>query len=163
MNHFRFPLCAWLKHLIRSEEGQALVETCFSTSFFLLFLLGAADLARGAYQAIEVANAAKAAVQYGAQNTASASSKSAIQAAASSDAADVSGLSTNVSLTGACSDGTSCSGVGGTCKATDCSSSHIENVLTVDTAATYSPMLKIPGLPTNYTLHGRAVQKVLNY
>lgn len=163
MNHFRFPICAFLKRLMQEERGQALVETSLSTSFLLLFLLGAADLARGAYQAIEVSNAARAAVQYGAQNTASASSTSAIQAAATSDAADITGLSTSVSITGACSDGTACSGTGGTCKATDCSSSHIENVLTVNTSATYAPMLKIPGLPANYTLHGVAVQKVLNY
>lgn len=163
MHHFRFPFCAWFKHLIRDERGQALVETSFSASFFLLFLLGAADMARGAYQAIEVANAAKAAVQYGAQNTASASNRAAIQAAASSDAADISGLSTSVVITGACSDGTACSGTGGTCTATDCSSSHIENLLTVNTSATFTPMVQIPGLPGNYTLHGRAVQQVLNY
>lgn len=163
MLHFRFPFCALVKHLIRDERGQALVETSFSASFLLLFLLGAADMARGAYQAIEVANAAKAAVQYGAQNTASASSTAAIQAAASSDAADITGLSTSVALTGACSDGTPCSGTGGACLATDCSSSHIENVLTVNTSASFTPMVQIPGLPMNYTLHGRAVQTVLNY
>ena len=163
MRHFQFPFCTWFKRVIRDERGQALVETSFSASFLLLLLLGATDLARGAYQAIEVANAAKAAAQYGAQNTASASSTAAIQAAAASDAADINGLSTSVAITGICSDGTACSGTAGACKATDCSSSHIENILTVNTSATYTPVLKVPGMPTNYTLSGQAVQKVLNY
>lgn len=163
MQSLQFPFCKWLKKLIRNEAGQALVETSFSASFLLLFILGAADLARGAYCAIEVANAAKAAVQYGGQNSATAASTSGIQAAAAKDAGDLTGLSTTVAVTGICSDGSACTGTGGKCLATDCSTSHIENILTVTTSATFSPMLKIPSLPGSYTLKGRAVQKVLNY
>lgn len=152
-----------IARIVGSETAQALIETSVSTSFLLAFLLGAADLARICYASIEVSNAAKAAVQYGAQNTASAANTSAIKAAASSDAANLSSLSTTVTTTGACSDYTACSGTGGTCVATDCSSSHIETILTVNTSTDFDPLIHIPGFPKTITLHGSAVQKVLNY
>lgn len=157
------PIGRSIRKVLNSERGQALVETSFSTSFILILILGAADLARMSYIAIEVANAAKAAVQYGAQNTASASNTASIQAAAASDAADLSGLNTTVSVGGMCSNGNSCTGTGGSCLATDCSTSHIEVVLTVSTSATYSPMIHGLGLPSTFTMHGHAIQKVLNY
>lgn len=161
--NFRFPwICVFLRS-VRSQDGQALVETSFATSILLLILLGGAELARVAYCTIEVANAAKAAAQYAAQNSGTAANLTAIQAAASSDASDLSGLSTSVSTSGICSDGSACTGSGGACLATDCSSSHIETILTVQTSAAYKPLLQVRGLPVTFTLHGQAVQKVLNY
>lgn len=146
-----------------SQTGQALVESSFSTSILLLILLGGAELARAAYCTIEVTNAAKAAVQYGAQNASTAGDTTAIQAAAENDASDLSSLSTNVAQSGICSDGSACTGSGGACRSTDCSSSHIETILTVQTSATYKPLLQIRGLPTSFTVHGQAVQKILSY
>lgn len=158
-----FPRYSKLLKLLKNESGQALVETYFSVPFILLVLLGAAELARVAYTSIEVSNAAKAAVQYGAQNTATASDSSGIRSAAANDAANLTGLTTTVSVTGICSNGNSCSGTGGTCLATDCSTSHIENVLTVNTSASFNPIIQIPGWSGSFTLRGQAVQKVLNY
>ena len=51
------------------EDGQSLVELALTVPILLLLLLGAAELARVAYAAIEVSNAAEAAVRYGAQNS----------------------------------------------------------------------------------------------
>jgi hypothetical protein len=45
--------------------------------------------------------------------------------------------------------------------ATDCKSSNIETILTVQTQASFTPAIRLPGLPTSFTLHGHAVQKVL--
>lgn len=163
MTMLKLPWISRIAKLVGNEAGQALIETSVSTSFMVALLLGAADLARVCYAGIEVANAAKAAVQYGAQNTASAANTSAIQSAASGDAANLSSLTTTVATTGACSDGTACSGTGGTCVATDCSSSHIETILTVNTSTTFDPLVHMPGFPKTITLTGYAQQKVLNY
>ncbi|HLY43403.1 MAG TPA: TadE/TadG family type IV pilus assembly protein [Terracidiphilus sp.] len=158
-----FPHFCRFSKRIRNESGQALVETCFSVPFILLVLLGAAELARAAYTAIEVSNAAKAAVQYGAQNTATAADLTGIQSAASNDAANLSSLKTTISTTGICSNGNACTGTAGTCKATDCSTSHIETVLTVNTSTTFNSIIQIPGWSGSFNLQGQAVQKVLNY
>jgi Flp pilus assembly protein TadG len=52
----------------RCESGQALVELALMMPIMMLLLVGALALARVAYAAIEVSNAAKAAVQYGASS-----------------------------------------------------------------------------------------------
>ena len=56
-----------------SEAGQALVELALTLVFILIpLLIGAAEFARAAYAYIEVSNAARAAVAYGAQTHATA-------------------------------------------------------------------------------------------
>jgi Flp pilus assembly protein TadG len=155
-------LPSWLNTLLMCESGQALAEASLTVPFFLLVLLGGVNLARAAYVGIEVSDAAKAAVQYGAQSSATAADTSAIQNAAASDASDLSSLTTTVSVAGMCSDGSACTGQGGTCRSTDCASSHIETILTVNTAATYHPSFPWPGISRGLSLHGQAVQKILN-
>ena len=155
-----FP--SFVRRCIRSSEGQALVEVSLTTPFLAMVLLGSVEIARVAYSSIQVANAAKAAVQYGAQSTATASDLTGIKTAASNDASEVSGLTTTVSISGICSNGNACSGTGGTCLPTDCSGAHIEEVLTVDTSATVTPSIYLPG-NHSFQLHGHATQKVLNY
>lgn len=151
-----------LAAISRCEAGQALAEASLAVPFFLLLLLGAVDLARAAYAGIEVTNAAKAAVQYGAQNSATASNTFAIQNAAASDASSLTTLNTTVSTAGICSDGSACTGTGGTCRSNDCSSSHIETILTVNASTTYHPIFPLPAGDNGITLRGEAVQKVLN-
>ena len=114
--------------------------------------LSSFNLARAAYVGIEVSDAAKAAVQYGAQNSATAANTSAIQNAAAADASDLSSLTTTVSVSGMCSDGTSCTGAGDTCRSTDCPSSHIETILSVNTETTYSPSFPWPGMSNGIRL-----------
>jgi Flp pilus assembly protein TadG len=148
-----------------AERGQALVETALVFPLLILLLLGTAELARVAYAAIEVANAAKAGVAYGAQNTATSSDTTGIQTAALIDANDLAAtLSTTVTVTGVCSNpAVLCTGAGSTCTNSDCSDAgdHIENILTVSTSASFDPLIHLPGLPNTYPLHGQAVQKVL--
>jgi Flp pilus assembly protein TadG len=138
------------------ESGQALVELALTVPLLLLLLLGAAELAGVAYAAIEVSNAASAGVQYGAQNTITASDTTGIARAASNDAANLTTLTTNSSFSCICSNGS-----GSTCLTTDCSTSNIEEILTVNTQSAFNPLINIPGLPTQFTLRGHAVQKVL--
>lgn len=138
------------------ENGQALVELALSLPLLMLLLLGAAEFARGAYAAIEVSDAAKAGVQYGAQNATAASDTTGVQDAAAAGAPDITLGSTTVSISCICSDGSA-----STCLRTDCSASHIEETLSVQTQTTFDPLIYAPGLPNSFTLYGQATQKVL--
>jgi len=136
------------------EAGQALVETALVIPLLLTLLIGTAEIARVAYAAIEVANAAHAGAQYGAQNGYTASDTTGITNAAAFDAANLTGLTTTSSYSCICSDGSS-----STCAPGDCASSHTEETLTVNTQATIDPIIHLPGLPTTYTVKGQAIQK----
>jgi Flp pilus assembly protein TadG len=145
--------------VIEFEEqtaGQSLIETALLASFFALLLVGIAELGRVAYAAIEVSNAARAGAAYGAQNGSTASDTTGIATAAANDAANLTGLTTTSSYACICSDGTA-----STCTHGDCSTSHIEETLTVNTQVTFDPLIHLPGLPSTYTLKGKAVQKCL--
>jgi Flp pilus assembly protein TadG len=140
----------------RSEAGGALVETAITLPMLVTLTLGAVEFARVAYASIEVANAAKAAVSYGAQTIGTESDTTGIQTVAANDASDLTGLTTTTSTSFICSDNSASTGAN-----TDCSGSQIETILTVNTSASYSPIISIPGFRGPYTLRGRAVQKVL--
>jgi Flp pilus assembly protein TadG len=141
---------------IRNTKGQALVEVALTAPLLILLLLGAAELGQVAFAAIEVANAASAGVQYGAQTTITASDTTGIQTAASDDASNLTGLTATSSFTCICSNGSA-----STCLPTDCSTSNIEEILTVKTQASVTPLIHLPGLPRPFTLRGQAVQKVI--
>lgn len=142
------------KSATRGEAGQALLETALVFPLLITILVGAAELARVAYGAIEVANAARAGAQYGTQSGYTASDTTGIATAASSDAANLTTLTTTSSYSCICSDGTA-----STCLNTDCASSHLVQTLTVNTQATIDPLFHIPGLPRTYTLKGKAIQR----
>lgn len=139
------------------DTGQALVELALMMVVLVPLLVGAAELGRVAYAAIEVSNAAKAAVQYGAQNHATAADTAGMLTAAQNDAFNLTGLTLTATTACICSNGTA-----STCLNTDCSTSQIEPILTVKTQATFNPLFQVPGLSLKtFTLHGSATQKVL--
>jgi Flp pilus assembly protein TadG len=143
-------------NVFHGEAGQALVETALVLPLLVTILLGGAEVAQVAYAAIEVANAARAGAEYGAQSGGTASDTAGIATAAANDAADITTLTTTSSYSCVCSNGST-----STCANTDCANSHIEEILTVNTQATVNPLFHIPGLPTTYTLKGKAIQKCL--
>ena len=146
-----------LRVLRAGEAGGALVETALTLPLLFFMILGAVQIAQVAYASIEVADAAKAAVAYGAQSGGTAGDTTGITYAATHDAADVPSMTvTNISVSYICSDGTASTGLN-----TDCANSHIEEILTVNTQATVSSVIHLPGLRTSYTLHGQAVEKCL--
>jgi Flp pilus assembly protein TadG len=155
--HFR-----GLKRLLRGDEsGQALVELALSLVMILIpLLIGSAEFARAAYAYIEVSNAARAAVAYGAQTHATALDSAGMLTAARNDYAfDPTKLTLlNSSYTCSCSD------TGATVSCTDataCSGAHIELTLTVRTTAIFDPGFYEPFLNKTFTVNGIAVQKVL--
>jgi Flp pilus assembly protein TadG len=145
-----------LRARVRNEQASALVELAILLSLFSLMLVGAFEIAMAAYTSIEVSNAALAGVQYGAQSAATAGDTTGIQTAATNDAPNITLGTTTVTESCICSDGSA-----STCKPTDCSGSNIETILKVQTQATFTPAIKVPGLPASFTLNGEAVQKVL--
>lgn len=139
-----------------SEVGGSLVETALTAPLLLTLVLGSVEFSRVAYAAIEVSSAARAGVSYGAQNGGTATDTSGITWAATHDGANVPLTVSSVSLGYICSDGTASTGLN-----TDCANSNIEETVTVQTQASIAPIIHLPGLPTTYTLQGKAVQKCL--
>jgi Flp pilus assembly protein TadG len=142
-----------------SEVGSALVEFCLTMPVLAALLVGAAELGWMTYASVEVANAARAGVSYGCQTSATAGDTTGIQNTAAADAPDITLGTTTVSTSCICSDGSAATGSG--CLPASCTNSQPETILTVQTQATVTPFVHIPGLPASFTLHGQAVQKVL--
>jgi Flp pilus assembly protein TadG len=145
-----------LRNRSKDERGGSLVEMAIALPVLVLLLLGAAEFAMIEYAGIEVSNAAMAGVQYGAQDPTYAGDTTGISTAAQDDAPNITLGQTTVSKACVCSNGSA-----STCLPTDCSGSNIETFLTVQTLATYSPIVRLPGLPSSFTLHGQAIQEVL--
>ena len=157
-----------------AESGQALVELSLSMGLLFFMLLGVVELAQVAYMSIEVSNAAKAAVQYGAQNSISAADEDGMLQAAKDDAANLpSGASFTATVerpsgspkgTPECScfvNGTMQNAPAeATCSSTICGG-YVAQVLTVTTAASYTPLIHVPGIGNTFTIRGRAQQVVL--
>lgn len=142
--------------LIAEETAQSFAELALTLPILLSLLLGAAEVARVSYAAIEVSNAARAAAQYGAQNSSTAGDTTGMQTAATNEASNVALGTTTVSTSYICSNGTSTSGTPPTC-----SGSAVETILTVNTQATVDPLIHLRFLPITFTVHGQAVQKCL--
>src|ERR1019366_7388583 len=60
------------------------------------------------------------------------------------EAIELSNFTTSVSSSCACSDGTSAA----SCTLASCPTSQLEQILTVQTSATFTPLIRIPSLPT---------------
>jgi Flp pilus assembly protein TadG len=153
LTQFRGLNRAW----VAADVGQSLVELALAMPLLILMLVGAAEFARVSFAAIEVENAAKAGVQYAAYSRANAVNLSAIQAAATNEAPNITLGTTTVASACICS-----GGAASTCASTDCPTSNIEQIVTVTTQGTFDPLVHLPGLPTTFALHGVASQKVIN-
>jgi len=149
------------------EEGGALVETALSMSFLVVMLLGAVEFGRLGYAAIQVNNAAKAAAQYGAQSRTTAGNRAAMLTAAQSEYFNPSAVSlTSPTATNGYACNCAGSGASVSCSinsvtAPACPGSVMEVTMTVQTQASFDPLIHIPGLPGPFTLKGTAIQKVL--
>ena len=144
----------------RGESGQALIETAVTIAMLSIMLLGAAELGRIAYAAIQVTTAAKAAVQYGSRTSGTAGDITGMKIAAALAAPALPNIAANTTInsTCLCADGASCQ-LG---DANDCPGSAMVQTLHVTTSASFDPIIHLPGMPTTYTLNGKAVQQVLS-
>lgn len=145
-----------LRRVCRGNRGHAFVELALLMPVFTLLIVGSAEFARLAFAGIEVADAARAGAEYGAQNHGTAQNTSGMQSAATNDSPNVTNITATASTFCTCSDGTSI-----TCAnaAANCSARIIEYVQ-VNTSAVVNPTFHIPGLPSTYTLKGEAAMRV---
>jgi Flp pilus assembly protein TadG len=149
---------------LAGERGQALLETAITMPLLLLMLLGAFELARVAYAATEVTNAARAAAQYGAMNGGGFLDTSGMLTAANADAGN---LNNGVSwASGYPTVSCSCSGTGtASCPSgktpSGCVTSQLLVTVNVKFQYQMTPLFKVPGLPSSYTVTGTASQGLL--
>lgn len=146
-----------LLHRTSTQEdiGSAFVELALMLPIFFVLLVGVAEFGRLAYAGIEISNAARAGVAYGAQSHITASDSTGMQTAATNDGPNVSGLNATATHFCSCSNGTA-----STCAPTDCSGARIIEYVQVNTSATVDPLFYCPGLPRTYTLSGQAIMRV---
>ena len=150
----------WRRRLLRrlawagEERGSSLVELGLVLMTLLLMLIGVIDFGRAYYLSVEVSSAAYAGALYGSQNN---SDTAGMQSAASTDAADVSGLSAVATYGCECSDGSGTSSAKCTSAPTGCNSgTNTVNYVKVTTSATYTLLFPWPNLPRTIALQGSA-------
>jgi len=143
----------------RGARGQSAVELTLILPVIVLILLAAADFGRLFYLSVAVNNAARAGVQYGAQNVGTASDTSAsggIVQAAKNDATNLHGFSATASEFCECPNGVSststvtCPGGG----PLPCADMRI--YVQVNTSATFTTILSWPGIPSSVVVNGNA-------
>lgn len=135
------------------ESGQALIEAAIAAPLLFLVLVGGAELARVAYAAIEIQNAAEAAALYGAQTPGAVigTTNTGAQQVAQSDAGNLTGVNATYSTTPYCSDGSAPDPT-----TSSCSTGIPETMLNVTTTVSFDPLIHIPGLPSTFNLGGHA-------
>ncbi len=139
------------------QEGGAIAETALTAPFLALLIFGSVEFARVAYAAIEVTNAARAGVSYGAQSGLTASDTAGIQWAATHDGVNIPGMTVSTPVLGyTCTDNNAPTGTPPTCNTTN--GAHLVETVTVQTQVKMDPLIHVAGLPTTYTLYGTAVQ-----
>ena len=146
------------RNAARDDKGQAFVELALVLPIFILLLVGTAEVGRIAFASIEVSNAARAGVSYGAQNHSTASDTSGIQTAATQDGPDLTDLQAVATQACTCSSGTSitCANAGTNCLAPN----RIIEYVQVQTSAVVGTVFKFPGIPNSITLRGYAMMRV---
>ncbi len=75
-----------LRHLLRDNRGSAFVELALVLPLLTFVIIGAAELGRIAYYAIELSSAARAGASYGAENSANVQQTGPIETVAHIDA-----------------------------------------------------------------------------
>jgi Flp pilus assembly protein TadG len=136
--------------LVRCECGSSLVEFAMVLPLLLLLVLGAIDFGRAYYLSIEVANAARAGVQYGVRNS---SDTAGMQTAAESDAPDVPNMTATSAVGCECADGSNSMSP---CSSPPTCVGNPVGFVEVTTNATYTPVIPWPGVPVSIPMNGQA-------
>ncbi len=147
-----------LRKMIR---GQSAVELALGLPFLVLLLVVVGDFARAFYIAMGVASAARAGVQYGAQSYVKAVDNPGMIQAADNDGQNISGLSVTPTHFCMC-DGDQCTPAQSSsciipCDAPPASCTEPKVFVQVTTSATFSTLIKYPGVPSIIPLQSIAV------
>lgn len=156
------------RYELREDKGQAFVELALVLPVLVLLLLGAAEVGRMAYAAIEVNNAARAGVAYAAQNHTTASdllSTGGIVQAAQLEAPDIKTMTATATQFCSCESSTGTMPAPGTCTGVDLttcvSPNRIVEFVQVNTSAPVNTLFHVPGIPNSVTFQGHAMMRVM--
>src|SRR3989442_631129 len=130
------------RYRLERPRGQASAELALSIPLLIGLLLLVVEAGRICLVAIALSSAARAGVQYGAQNLTTVSDSVGMQNAAKADAPNLPAMTATATYYCKCSDGSA-----STCLVTDCGSSHRLMFVKVNTGATYTPWVSWPGVP----------------
>jgi Flp pilus assembly protein TadG len=142
---------------LRNESGTSMVEFAVLAPVFVFMLVGIIEVGRYIFFAILAANAARAGVQYGAQNLTTVHDTAGIQNAALADAQNLSNLT--ASPAPYCSTG---NGALLPCSIGVTPSSSVEYYVKVKVSGTFRSLLNYPGIPNNVPVSGTAIMRVVN-
>ena len=137
------------------SRGQAIAEMAMIAPLMILLLIGLVEVGRFADMSIMVSNAARAGVQYGAQNLVTAADTTGMQNAATADAQNLAGITATASSFCKCADGTN-----STCQPTDCSTNHRLTYVTVTTTGTFNSMIHFAKVQPSITIGSSATMRV---
>ena len=170
-----------MKRRLRGDRGSAFVELGLLAPLFVLMLIAGAEFGRMAYAAIEVSNAARAGVAYGAQNHATATqtgtiasgTNDAIDQTAVNEASNISDVTATSSTSCICqtvntatgavtTTSISCGTAGTTCGESTTSGkvNIVVEYVQVNTQAQVKTMFRYPGIPRSFSLNGFAQMRV---
>ena len=136
----------------KMEKGQSMVELALMLPALALLLVLVADFARVFYASIGLASAARAGVQYGAQNYTTAIDFNSIQQAALNDGQNIIGISAQATDFCMCGDDKVA------CSPRQCAEPAL--FIQVKTKATFHTLLSYPGVPSQFPLTSTAVMEV---
>ena len=140
----------------RRARGQSMVELAMALPLLILMLVAAVDIGRLLFIAITANSAARAGVQYGAQSVITASDTTGMVSAALQDGKDVSGLSATATYYCKCPDASTPP----KCGDNVCASGDQIIYVNVIATAQFTPMTKIPGIPSPLTITTNATRRV---
>lgn len=157
-----------LRRLLRGNCGSSLIEVaCFLGFLGAPLILGTADLGYGAYDSIEVADAAHAGAVFAMANAANAENPAGIATAAQADATDFgTSLAVVSSIFYVCASsegGTQYTGNSAQATATAActgTSNHALEFVSVTASAVVTPPVHMLGLPTSFTITKTSVMEV---
>ena len=127
--------------------------------FLLAILIGLIEVGRFSDYTIRVANAARAGVQYGAQNLSTASDNPGMISAATNDTSSATGLTITPKNYCTCADGSA----DPNCVSATCSTTHRIVYVEVDAVGNLNSLLNYPGIPASLksiTVTQKAIMRV---
>lgn len=151
-----------MRKLIRSENGTSLIEFALVLPVFIFMLVGIIEIGRYTYFSILAAHAARAGVQYAAQNLQTAQDASLNVAtshtanAAAQDAQNLAAWAVHSSIVCTVNNQPS------PCPANNAQSvsPNLVYYVKVQVTGNFNPMLRYPGIPTNVPIGATSIMRV---
>jgi Flp pilus assembly protein TadG len=143
--------------LRRSESGTSMIEFALVLPVLVFLMIGLIEVGRYTFFGILAANAARAGVQYGAQDLYHAQDTSGMKNAALADGQNLTQWTATPSYL--------CSVNGGslqTCNTSSIPPSGTVYYVKVAVSGSFRSLLNYPGIPNNVPINGSAVMRVIN-